>query len=416
MQSRRIFLFLIFSIFLSFAQTVAYEPNSSTLTLRIYSQVETNASSAAEFEDFLSETSIISLGSGMDLSERILLDTTRAQNSWLADVSEADDGPQARQGIEAGKYPLAILIGGPAQNSITAYGIASGWFNETHEVEGGIIVKSGKLQSGAVVVAISDRQGIMEGALQNQAARNSPLNAFIPQEYVPLAATGISLLMLILFNVGRTVFEFKALNIGRRNRKVGEGALMFRGFNLSEGLAIMGASAVLGLSISWQYFGMGGDFAFWLLVNSAICLLAAILHEVTHRVFAHLFGIRMEYRFWPAGSALTLISSFLGNAFSIQGFILEEIPPGVPKWKVGLMKLASPLVSASVMVLFAYLYYLGPDPIFKVVYSTSALWAMAEILPFGSLDGKDVKEWNHTVWFLAFCLISISYLAVTFLL
>jgi hypothetical protein len=238
----------------------------------------------------------------------------------------------------------------------------------------------------------------------------------MPREYVPAAATAISLIMLVLLNVGRTVVEFKALDIGRKGRKIREGDRMFRGYNVTEALAIIGASVVLGISISWQYFGPSGDFLFWVVVNTIICLLAGILHELTHRVFAHFYKIDMEYVFWPAGSALTLISSYLGNAFSIQGFILEEIPPGIAKWKVGLMKLSAPLMSAAVMVIFAFLYYEAPNPLFKAVYSTSALWAVAEILPLGSLDGKDIRDWNNNVWFAAFCLISISYLIVTLLI
>jgi hypothetical protein len=390
--------------------------NASALTLGIYAEVETNATTSAEFEAYLADTSLIILGKDMDLAERVLLDSAKASNAWLAKAKESNDSTAARDAVLSGRHPLVLIIGGPEQNNVTAYGISSGWFNDTRAVEGGLIVKTGKLPNGAVVVAISDKMGYEAGAVKNEGAKYSPLSAIMPREYVPAAATFISLIMLILINVGRTVFEFKALDLGRKGRKVGEGARMYRGYNVSEALAITGASVVLGISISWQYFGPSGDFVFWVVVNSIICLLAAILHEVTHRIFAHFYKIEMEYVFWPAGSALTLASSYLGNAFSIQGFILEQIPPGVAKWKVGLMKLSAPVVSAIVMVLFAFLYYQSPNPVFKTVYSTSALWAVAEILPLGSLDGKDIREWSHSVWFVSFCLIGISYLAVTFLI
>jgi hypothetical protein len=183
---------------------------------------------------------------------------------------------------------------------------------------------------------------------------------------------------------------------------------------MTEIAAIIGASVVLGISISWQYFG--GDFLNWIVINSLICLFAAIMHELTHRIFAIIFKMKIEYQFWPAGSVLTLVSSYLGNAFSVQGFLLEDIDPGVPKWKVGLMKLSAPLVSTFIMIIFAILNYESPSLIYQTIYTTSALWAMAEILPFGGLDGKDIKDWSHTVWFLAFVFISGSYAVVTFLL
>jgi hypothetical protein len=410
------FIFLLLSPLFAAGGAIGIDANASAVMIGIYAQVETNATTQAEYEAFLANNSLIVLGSGMDISERIILDGAKSQNAWLANAREGNDSTASRTAILGGRHPLALLIGGPEQNNVTAYGITHGWFNDTRTIEGGFIVKSGKLPGGAVVVAISDKMGFEPGAVKNEGAKYSPLNAIMSPEYVPVAATGISLIMLILINVGRTVFEFKALDLGRKGKKVGEGATMYRGYNMTEALAIIGASAVLGVSISWQYFGPSGDFVFWVFVNTIICLLGAILHEVTHRIFAHYFNIKMEYRFWTAGSALTLISSYLGNAFSIQAFILEEIPQGVPKWKVGLMKLSAPLVSAFVMIIFAFLYYQSPNPVFKTVYSTSALWAIAEILPFGSLDGKDIRDWSHTIWFAAFSFIGMTYLAVTFLI
>jgi hypothetical protein len=397
-------------------QGIVTGANASSVMVGIYAEIETNATTPEEYEKFLGDRSLIVLGEDTDLAERALLDATKAQNPWLARAQEANDSNTTRAVVLSGSRPLAILVGGPMQNAITRYGIGAGWFNETRTVEGGLIVKTGKLSGGTVVVSISDRMGYEPGAVKMEGVKYSPLAAIMPKEYVPAAATGISLIMLILINVGRTVFEFKALDIGRKGRKVNSGAWIVFGFNVTEALAIAGASLVLGISISWQYFGPSLDFVFWAAVNTAICLLAGILHELTHRIFAFIFKIRMEYVFWPAGSALTLISSYLGNAFSIQGFILEDIPEGIAKWKVGLMKLSAPLVSAFFMVVFAALYYAWPSPLFKSIYAISGLWAMAEILPLGSLDGKDIRDWSGTVWFIAFSLISVSYLAVTLLL
>ena len=144
--------------------------------------------------------------------------------------------------------------------------------------------------------------------------------------------------------------------------------------------------------------------------------MACLAHEATHRLFAHMFGMRVEYRFWPAGSGLTLVSSYLGNAFSVQGFLLEDIPKNVEKWKVGIMKLAAPALSAAVMVVFAYLNYVHPERLYVEIYSISALWAMAEMLPFRGLDGKEIIEWNRNVWLVAFVAIAACYIAVTFVL
>jgi hypothetical protein len=407
------FLFLILLVGLS--QAIPFlDGNSSDSLLKIYANIETNATTQAEFNAFLTTHSLIVIGSRIQTGEMLLVDAAKLENPWLAGAKEAPDDDATRQIIERGDYAVVVLLGGPEQNAITQKAINSSWFNETFEMEGGYIVKSGKLANGAVVLSISDKAGYDANALKRTSASKSPLTAFVPEAYVPAAATIISLLLLVLFNLTRTVFEFKALDIGRKDKKVHEGALLFHHINITELLAVLGAALVLGISISWQYFG--DDMLGWIMINTVICLIGAVIHEVAHRIFAHFFKIKMEYKFWPAGSVLTLVSSYLGNAFSIQAFILEEIPPETPKWKAGLMKLSAPMISTLIMCVFAWMYFLTPDPIYKVVYTTSALWAMAEILPFGSLDGKDIKDWSPLVWGIAFFVISGAYVIVTFFL
>ena len=135
-----------------------------------------------------------------------------------------------------------------------------------------------------------------------------------------------------------------------------------------------------------------------------------------HRIFAFAFKIKVEYALWPAGSVMTIVSAYLGNAFSVQGFLVEEIPENTKKWKVGLMKLSAPLFSAFVMIFFAVLNVFFPSRIFQSIYSVSAVLAMLEMLPFRGLDGRDVKEWNVFVWAFFFIMVAGAYSVVTFLL
>ena len=408
MRAALIFLLALPVLFAGYE--AAYDSNISAVMVKVYAQMDGNGST----EEFLSRHSLAVMGSDIDLAERLLFESVKLENQWFSRVPQANDTIDTLHGIEGGGYSFVMLIGGPAQNNITRMASERGWFNESYSVEGGFIIETGRINNGTLILSISGKKGYFDKPDAGLAL--SPLAAVVPKEYIPATATGISLLLLALFNVLRTIYEFKALDYGRKGKKVGEGALYYRGINMTEMGAIAGASLILGISISWQYFGPSVEFLKWVLINSLICLFAAIMHEVTHRVFAHAFKMKVEYRFWPAGSALTLISSYLGNAFSVQGFVLEEIDPGTPKWKVGLMKLSAPLVSTAIMIIFALLNYQSPSIIYQTVYATSALWAIAEILPFSGLDGKDIKDWSHTVWFLAFTFISGSYIIVTFLI
>jgi hypothetical protein len=396
------------------APNLSNDPLAIGLSARIYAQIEVNATSQAEAEAYVRNHSIVVIGQGTDLAEKMLFEDLKASNPLINSSREADDSAGTLEDIKQGKYVLVVLIGGPEQNSASSYVKEKGYLNESMDLYGEVTIESGKA-GGVVYVMASDKRGYTR-MLERQSVQSSPLAAFMEPQYVPVAATIITLILLALVNVARTVFEFKALNIGRKGKELGEKAIRVMGIDLAEIGAIFGASFVLGLSISWQYFGNARDFAFWVAINTIICLVGAILHELTHRIFAHLFGIKIEYRFWPEGSVLTLVSSYLGNAFSIQAFLLEEIPEDIAKWKVGVMKLAAPMMSAIVMVSFAMLNQADPNPVYQVIYSTSALWAMAEMLPFSGLDGHDIKEWSHLVWFVSFLLIGAAYCIVTFLL
>jgi hypothetical protein len=390
------------------------DPQALSLAFKIYAQIEVNASTPEEAQQYVKDHSAIVIGHSSDMTERMLVDNLKISNPTLSNAKELNDTKAAMADILSGKYVLVMLIGGPSQNNVSEYAKSHGWFNESQDFYGELTVESGK-HDKVVYVMISDKKGYTP-SIERQNVKSSPLSAYIPEQYVPVAATGITLILLALVNVIKTVMEFKSLEFGRKGKKLGEAPMKVMGVDLAEIAAILGASVVLGLSITWQYFGNSDAFLYWITVNSIIALVGALLHELTHRVFAHIFKIKIEYRFWPEGSILTLVSSYLGNAFSVQAFLLEEIPADVAKWKVGLMKLAAPVVSAMVMVIFAFMNHFNPSPIFQMIYSTSALWAMAEMLPFSGLDGKDIKDWNSTIWTIFFALIGAAYIIVTFLL
>src|SRR4030095_3010372 len=187
----------------------------------------------------------------------------KSQNEWVSKAKKANDTQVTLYEIETGQYPLVVLIGGPGQNNITEVAEDRGWINEAGMAEGGVIVESGRVANGSDIIAISDHQGF--DTLPRQNVDRSPLSAVMSKEDVRIAATVISLLLLVAFNILRTVFEFKALDIGRKGKKVGEGAYYFRGINLTEAAAIIGASVILGISMSWQYFA-GGGFLDWLII------------------------------------------------------------------------------------------------------------------------------------------------------
>ena len=394
------------------------DSKDSAFLLKLSQEMEAaNATrSQTDMEMFFAKGTLLVMGSFADAPEKAAFEAAKASYPMLANATPQPDSDLTLSKIEsnAGDYGFIVLIGGPGQNRITKKAIKEKWLNETEDFYSGFVVQYGKTPSGVLIVAISDKRGYENAA--RESVQYSPLSAFMEPQYVPIAATGISVFLLALISIVRTIFEFKALEIGRKGKKVGDNALMVGPVNIKEAGAICGASLVLGISVSWQYFGPTTDFVFWTIINTIICLFAAILHEVSHRSLAAMFGMKVEYRFWKEGSLLTLVSSYLGNAFSVQGFLLEEIPENTAKWKIALMRIVGPLISTVTMVGFAIINLVFPNIVFQMIIATSALWAIAEVFPFNGLDGKDLKEWNIFVWLFTFCFVAAAYAVVTFVL
>ncbi len=385
----------------AFMQKIAYKINPSGLL------------GEDELKSAIAKSTLIVTGSNMDGPEKALLESAKVAYPFLRNTSSASDSDSTMEEINSGKYAIVALIGGPSQNRITKSLIESKALSETETVMEQFIAQSGQI-NGTLVVAFSDKRGYENAA--RESAKYSPLALVIPPEYVPAAATGISAILLALIDLARGMAENKLADKGKQGRKVGQNSINAFGINISEIAAVLMAAFILGISLSWQYFGPTPDFFLWIVINGFICVIAGVSHEVVHRIFAFIFKIKVEYALWPAGSVMTIVSAYLGNAFSVQGFLVEEIPENTKKWKVGLMKLSAPLFSAFVMVFFAILNVFFPNRIFQSIYSVSAVLAMLEMLPFRGLDGKDVKEWNVFVWAFFFLLVAGAYSVVTFLL
>lgn len=259
---------------------------------------------------------------------------------------------------------IVVLVGGRNRNRITEGVYAAGFIvNESTRFMGQLIVGTGSLDSDSRVIVLYHR-AVGEGErLEREAVKYSPLRGFVPDAYVPVVATGIGMLLMNLFNITKTVAEFLALDIGRKKKVFEHAGPSFRGIRLREVSALLGAAFVLGFAVTWTFVGPKTEFFSFLFLNSGICLFAALSHEISHRLTGKLFGIKVTYKFWYMGSFITIVTAFLGNAFGVQGFLMEKLEGDVSRWKYAVTKLVAPVISTTITVIFAFLYLHDPGVI-----------------------------------------------------
>lgn len=375
-------------------------------------------------------------GSEMDLFERTVYDSVKSggalkfkPESKAVTSTGEEVSVDVRENIEylpdnletlkylGDKTGLFLLIGDEGHNNLTREFSERGYLlNKTESLAGQLVTASGRTKEGNGVMVLYHKRVVNN--LERRAVDYSPLSGLIPREYIPATAASIGIILMSLLNILRTMTEFAALDLGRKKSMVNSEGLKIFGLKAREAISLLAASLVLGLALSWTFLGPDPGFLGFWAMNSGICLLAALSHEVSHRLFGRLFNVEMEYKFWWTGSGITLLTSYLGSAFGIQGFLMEEVKDKsiIGTWRYGLMKLAGPVMSTTIMVAFALINLHSPWVVYQMIYTTASLWAMAEILPVKPLDGHDIRKWSRIVWFIAFTIISTLFTLVNFIL
>ncbi|MFH1834876.1 MAG: hypothetical protein ABH851_01665 [Methanobacteriota archaeon] len=387
-----------------------------------------------ELEDYSGNVSFqahvfVVKGSDVDFIEQVVYDTlssatfqadaelkVQSESQVIAQVNETivhfvPDSPQTLREIRSVPSTV-ILVGGAEHNNLSAFFLSNASVKDVRQQAYDQLNVTHAVKDGVDLIVIEHPR--TKKALEHVSAKTSPLARFVPEAYVPAAAAASGIGLIWIVNLLQTVFEFKALTFGRKKRELRKTTRKIGPIHVEDALAVLGASFVLGLSITFTFFGFTEVFARKLIQNWMLCFFAAISHEVSHRLIGRMFNIHIEYHFWWTGSLITLVTGYLGHPFSIQGFLMEKVEGNISKWKYGLTKLAAPLFSMVIMLVFAYINFKNPMEVYQIIYTTAGMWAAAEILPFKHLDGLDVRKWSRLIWLVCFIVVFGSFVAVNF--
>ncbi|MFH0861996.1 MAG: hypothetical protein V1875_03100 [Candidatus Altiarchaeota archaeon] len=371
----------------------------------------------ADFSTLDQKSAWVITGEELNGPERAALEAAKANSPkmFAGSVSASEVSlPDVKKSAK-----LVVLIGGPAQNSISRQLADEGILSkDRHEYLNQIVIVTGKSPAGGKFVVLSDKRGFVN--MPRKAAAYSPLALCLPLQLVPVVASmfGALLASIItpLANLAQTYVENVIAERTKSKMAISHAKYKFAGIKAREVFAVVMASVVLALAISWTFAGPTWDLLWLLPLNVFVCLVAGFSHESVHWAAGRALKIETEYRFWLSGSLSTIFSAFLGNAFGLQGFLLDEVKEATPKWKVALMKISAPLFSAAVMVFFAAVNFFVPHTVFQMIYSISGVLAMAEMLPFKPMDGYEIRKWNILAWFVVFSGVGVLFLAANFII
>jgi Zn-dependent protease len=158
----------------------------------------------------------------------------------------------------------------------------------------------------------------------------------------------------------------------------------------------------------------GADFVLALLTVGP----GFVLHELSHKFVAQRYGFWAEFRMWPMGLVLALVTSLIGFIFAAPGatYISGQ---NISKEENGRISIAGPLVNIVIGVLFLPLALFASNGSFFEtlgVYGSyiNIFLALFNLLPIGPLDGAKVWHWNVGIWAAIFIPTGLAFFYLFF--
>ena len=130
-----------------------------------------------------------------------------------------------------------------------------------------------------------------------------------------------------------------------------------------------------------------------------------MLHEIAHKIVARRYGCWAEFRANPSGLRFgVILAAVLAIVFMAPGAVM--VSGRTTRTQFGRIALAGPVTNVvlwSIGIIGAFL--LGGlndhlDQMLRTWLWGNSILAAFNMLPFGPLDGKKIKTWSETVFYV----------------
>jgi Zn-dependent protease len=195
-----------------------------------------------------------------------------------------------------------------------------------------------------------------------------------------------------------------------------QGGLKFSDEEKKHLLMAIGA-LTLAFTLFWTQFTIFSINIISLIIVVTIAFTAVItgflLHEIGHKIIAQKYGCWAEFRAWPMGLLLAVVSGFMGFLFAAPGAVY--VKGYLTKEQNGKVSAAGPgtnIIVASVLLPLMF-FVLGPDSFFGsivlLICFLNVFLGGFNMIPFPPFDGSKIIKWNPLIW-VGICAILGYYL------
>jgi len=270
--------------------------------------------------------------------------------------------------------------------------------------------------------------------------KNLPTTAFIPPQFMALAAIltslGVVVLQILIANIGAlSQLGFKAAKFladlvgGHAVEKISEKEIEARGiaarkmeqhfFGLSASEVLIVEAAVIMVALAFLLADRAELTLQMVLIYMLVGAVSVVLHDFAHRYFATKHGYDTDIQFWSLGTVIMFLTAWLyGNAFAQPYRNLVNREDGSDDVReLGTEMIAGPIVSIILMVLFLAMVQFGGlwAVAGGVGFTINIITAVYSLMPISTMDGGAIWKWNRTIY-LALFIPMIAFYIFTFML
>lgn len=257
----------------------------------------------------------------------------------------------------------------------------------------------------------------------NKAIERSPFSGIMPKEAIPIVATATTILILILWNLfGSILMEFISDHISERvidskgkkqifAEKIDHVQIPYLPIKTSELFNLLFAIIVFSLAMSWTWAATYNEILSLFLLNLIIVGLIFAIRELFRAKYSQNHNIKTYHIFWPFGAILTIVSTLLGNTFSLASYIKGE---NEDHDSYAAMLFKSSLILFGISLLSFALTLVMGHVLFQLISVFCITMLIIDMAPLKPMDGAIVKKWNMNKWLILYMFICVSYIIMNF--